>query len=215
MRARFSKDETVSRGVFSKSYVYTRHPVLTLSLTAGQWGDNWTANLYAKPEFMVDWNFPAGPMGSGLLHLDGGMVIGDVPYPMLKVHEGNETMFHNTMSFACMDYYQYASDRWLSFFYEHNFNGLLLGRIPLIKKLKLREMVTFRGAWGDISQENLNGPYQLLPVTGTIGLVPYMEAGVGISNILKVVRVDCFWRLTHRDVMQRNFAFNVGIDLNF
>ena len=215
MKARFSKDETVSRGVFSKSYVYTRHPVLTLSLTAGQWGNDWAANLYAKPEFMVDWNFPAGPAGSGMLHLDGGMVLGDVPYPLLKVHEGNETMFHNTLSFACMDYYQYASDRWVSFFYEHNFNGLLLGRIPLVKKLKLREMVTFRGAWGDISQENLYGPYQLLPLTETIGLVPYLEAGVGISNIFKVVRVDCFWKLTHRDPLQRNFAFNIGIDLNF
>ena len=215
LKARFSKDETVSRGVFVKSYVYTRHPVLTISLTGGEWGGDWTGNLFLKPEFMVDWNFPAGPMGSGMLHMDGGLIVGDVPYPILKVHEGNETMFHNRLSFACMDYYEYASDRWLSFFYEHNFNGLLLGRIPLIKQLKLREMVTFRGAWGDIGQNNLNGPYQLLPVTGAIGIVPYLEAGVGISNIFKVVRVDWFWRLTHREEQTHNFAFNIGIDLNF
>ena len=215
VKARFSREETVSRGVFDKSFVYTRYPVLTLCFTGGQWGNDWGANLYAKPEFMVDWNFPAGPAGSGMMHLDGGLVIGDVPYPILKVHEGNETMFHNRLSFACMDYYEYASDRWLSFFYEHNFNGLLLGRIPLIKQLKLREMVTLRGAWGDISQTNLNGPYQLLPTTGTIGLVPYIEAGAGISNIFRIVRVDCFWRLTHREQQTRNFAFNIGIDLNF
>ena len=122
VKARFSREETVSRGVFDKSFVYTRYPVLTLCFTGGQWGNDWGANLYAKPEFMVDWNFPAGPAGSGMMHLDGGLVIGDVPYPILKVHEGNETMFHNRLSFACMDYYEYASDRWLSFFYEHNFN---------------------------------------------------------------------------------------------
>jgi len=30
-----------------------------------------------------------------------------------------------------------------------------------------------------------------------------------------VVRFDAFWRLTHRDEGSRNFAFNIGIDLNF
>ena len=213
-KGRFSIDETVSRGVFTKSFVYTRYPVLSLSLGVGQWGDDWKNNLYIRPEFMLDWSMAAGPAGSGMLHIDGGAIFGDVPYPLLRVHEGNETMFHNRLSFACMDYYEFASDRWLSFFYEHNFNGLLLGRIPLIKKLKLREMVSFRGAWGTISQENLNGPYQLLPITDSIGMVPYLEAGVGISNIFHIVRLDTFWKLTHRD-SGRNFAFTIGIDLDF
>lgn len=214
-KARFSIDETVSRGVFTKSFIYSRYPVLSISLGAGQWGSDWKENLYFRPEFMLDWNMAAGPAGSGMLHIDGGAIFGDVPYPILRVHEGNETMFHNRLSFACMDYYEYASDRWLSFFYEHNFNGLVLGRIPLIKKLKLREMVSFRGAWGEISPENLNGPYQLLPITKSIGKVPYLEAGVGISNIFHVIRVDAFWKLTHRDTPGRNFAFTIGIDLDF
>lgn len=216
---RFSWDETVSRKVFTKSYIYTRYPIITLSVAGGDFGTtflgDWNNNLFLKPEFQFDWNTPSGPMGSGMLHMDGGTIIGDVPYPLLKVHEGNETMFHNRLSFACMDYYEYASDSWVSWCYEHNFNGLVLGQIPLVKKLKLREMVTFRGTWGTISQDNLNGPYMLLPLTKGIGPVPYMEAGVGISNLFKVVRFDAFWRLTHRDEGSRNFAFNIGIDLNF
>jgi len=214
LKGRFSIDETVSRGVFTKSFVYTRCPVLSISLGVGQWGSSWKDNLYYRPEFMLDWNTAAGPAGSGMLHVEGGAIFGDVPYPILKVHEGNETMFHSQLAFACMDYYEFASDRWLSFFYEHNFNGLLLGRIPLVKKLKLREMVSLRGAWGTISQENLSGPYQLLPITSSIGMVPYLEAGVGISNIFHIVRVDTFWRLTHRDT-NCNFAFTIGIDLDF
>ena len=76
-------------------------------------------------------------------------------------------------------------------------------------------MASVRAAWGEIGYANQNGPYQLLPVTGTIGLVPYVEAGVGISNIFRIVRVDWFWRLTHRDEGMRNHAFTIGIDLNF
>lgn len=29
---------------------------------------------------------------------------------------------------------------------------------------------------------------------------PYVEAGVGIENILKVLRVDYVWRLTYRNL---------------
>lgn len=32
-------------------------------------------------------------------------------------------------------------------------------------------------------------------MTGT----PYMEAGVGLDNILRILRVDYVWRLTYRD----------------
>ena len=29
--------------------------------------------------------------------------------------------------------------------------------------------------------------------------VPYMELGVGLANIFKILRVDYVWRLTYRD----------------
>ena len=32
-----------------------------------------------------------------------------------------------------------------------------------------------------------------------MGDMPYMEAGVGIDNIFKILRVDYVWRLTYRD----------------
>ena len=30
--------------------------------------------------------------------------------------------------------------------------------------------------------------------------MPYMEAGVGIENIFKILRIDYVWRLTYRDL---------------
>jgi hypothetical protein len=44
--------------------------------------------------------------------------------------------------------------------------------------------------------------------------IPYAETSVGIENILKVIRVDLVWRMTHLDpgmsplVVRAKFAFN-------
>ena len=45
--------------------------------------------------------------------------------------------------------------------------------------------------------------------------VPYMEAGVGISNILKFFSVQSVWRLTHRDApnaMKWGIRFRFNLD---
>ena len=47
----------------------------------------------------------------------------------------------------------------------------------------------------------------------------YVEAGVGVENIFRIFRVDCIWRLTHRQPLPgqkvQNFAVNLGIQLKF
>ena len=86
-------------------------------------------------------------------------------------------------------------------------NGALLNRIPLIKKLKWREVFSFRGMFGHLTDKNNpyigeqneglflfpQGSYLMDPST------PYMEAGVGIENIFKFLRLDYVWRLTYKD----------------
>ena len=137
---------------------------------------------------------------------------------MLKLFDANQTFFLDRSTYSCMDYYEFVSDRWLTGFYEHNFNGFFLGKIPLIKKLDLREVATVRFAWGSLSPANHEqAPYRLMNVTNvdTIDKVPYVEAGIGISNIFRILRVDAFWRLTHRKPDRRNFAFTVGLDVEF
>ena len=116
-----------------------------------------------------------------------------------------------------MDYYEFASDRWVSAMYEHNLNGLILGRIPLIKLLDLREIITVKAAWGTLSAANRAGGAGILPIEGLKTLeTPYVEAGVGLSNILRVLRFDACWRLTHRsEDPGRNFRFTFGFDIQF
>ena len=85
-----------------------------------------------------------------------------------------------------------------------------MNRLPLIKKLRLREVISLRGVWGSLSDKN-NPSSQisdgqpgifLFPTDALcqpMGGKPYMEAGVGLDNILTILRVDYVWRLTYRD----------------
>ena len=211
---RFSWEERVNRGFFTKAYLFTRYPVISIDLLAGIKGITPRDCSFYRGEMTVDWHVPAGVIGFGRLHVNGGAILGSVPYPLLKLHEGNQTYFLDRSAFSCMDYYEFASDRWLTASYEHNLDGLLLSKIPLIRLLDLREVFTVRTAWGTISQQNRkNAPYQLLDGMEALEK-PYVEVGAGISNIFRLLRVDGFWRLTHLK-KDRNFVVNVSLDLDF
>ena len=97
-----------------------------------------------------------------------------------------------------MNYYEFVSDQYIVVNYTHHFDGFFLNRIPLIRELGLREVVHFRGLYGSLSEKNLE--FSAFPGNlRSLGSEPYLEAGVGLENILKFFRVDAIWRLTHLD----------------
>lgn len=217
---RFSWDERINRGVFDKAYIFTRYPIISVDLLGGIKGITSDDCSFLRGELTIDWRIPAGVVGFGRIHLNGGAILGSVPYPLLKLHEGNQSQLFGSPvvkltdrnAFSMMNYYEFGSDRWLTGFYEHNFNGLLLGIIPLIQRLDLREVVTVRGAWGTISEQNRSGaPFLLMPGLNSLE-TPYIEAGVGIANIFHLLRVDCMWKLTHHN--GRDFAVCIGLDID-
>lgn len=216
---RLSFDDRVNRGFFEKSYLFTKYPVIQLNATFGIKGITKDDFRFTRTTANLFWKVPSTAIGFGRLEIKGGIIWGSVPYPMLKIHDGNQTFFLDRSAFSCMDYFEFVSDRWLTAYYEHNFNGFFLGKIPGVKKLDLREVATVRVAWGDLTDSNsIYAPFKLMNVTNqqSIAKVPYVEVGVGISNILRILRVDAFWRVTHRlPEAKKNFTVNVGIDIDF
>ncbi len=221
---RLSKNEAVFRRPFDKKYLGSRYPVVSLIFTAGI-----PDLLSGSPEYYalvgnIRYRANLPPCGYSTISIQGGRLFGHIPYPLLKLHEGNGTYFYDPHAFSCMNYYEFASDSWVSWFWEHHFNGLLLGRLPLIKRLKWREVLVCKGVWGSLSPKNdgsrIDSGAPLLFPTG-MGSVstPYVEAGVGVENIFRIFRVDCIWRLTHRQPLPgqkvQNFAVNLGIQLKF
>ena len=65
-----------------------------------------------------------------------------------------------------------------------------------MRKLKWREVVTFKGIYGRLDEANLE-VMNLADYTMTLKAKPYMELAAGIENIFSFIRVDAVWRLTY------------------
>ncbi len=144
-----------------------------------------------------------------------GKIFGAVPYPLMELHGGNETYVYDYMSFNMMKYYEFASDQYASVGLFHHFEGLLFNKVPLLKKLKWREVVTCKALWGSVNEKNRKT--LIFPTTlNALGNEPYVEITAGIENIFKVFRIDALWRSTYlRPKAIDNFGVKFGFQLAF
>lgn len=65
-------------------------------------------------------------------------------YPDYKQFSGNEVLFSksNNKSFLLLNYYSFSTyNKYVEGHLEHNFSGFILNKLPLIRKLKLQEIV--------------------------------------------------------------------------
>jgi hypothetical protein len=222
---RLSKNEKIYRRAFDKSSLGSIYPIVTLSGTVGLKEFVGNSPEYYRADATLLYRPELPPLGRSTLLVQAGRIWGEVPYPLLKLHEGNGTYFYDPYAFACMDYYEFASDKWVACFFEHHFGGFFLGRIPLLKRLKWREVVTCKGVWGSLSEQNDGSrPATQAPLLFPVGMgsveKPYFEAGFGVENIFRMVRVDCVWRLSHRHARigaheAPDFAVNASLHLSF
>lgn len=136
----------------------------------------------------------------------GGIVWSRSPFINLFIPNANLSYTIQRGSFALMNPMEFVNDSYASLDFNYFLNGAIFNYIPLVKKLKWREVVTFRGLWGHLSHRNdpsLNpelfrfpDPIQVTRMSSR----PYMEVSAGIENIFKVLRIDYVWRLSYLDV---------------
>ena len=196
----FCYNEKFVSGEFTRVSMGSSFPELDLELTAGIWNDRGNFKNYYRAIAMISQKVSLGPLGKTRYILEGGKVYGNVPFPLLKLHEGNETYAFDKYAFNMMNLYEFASDTYASVTAEHHFNGFFFNRLPLLRKLKWREIIYGKGLVGDISNRNCR-QNAIMDFPSTLGDVnkPYFEAGVGIENIFRFFRVDGVWRLSHLD----------------
>ncbi len=236
--ARLSWEETVLRGHFMKTYAHTKYPILVFDV-AGAMKGLMSDYSYLRTELTCNYKLPIPPAGNIRFILNTGKIFGSVPYPLLKLHEGNGTYGLDKTAFACMDYYEFASDTWATLFTEYNMGGFIFGKIPLLRKLDMREVFGCKVAWGMLSDRNngtpgsptvYNAPMVFPSWSYTRGKgenaelvqkvmeplnTPYVEVHAGITNILRLFRVDANWRLTHRESARQNFSVTFGLEASF
>jgi hypothetical protein len=194
---RFAYRERYMYGEFVRTTLGTKYPVLELLFGYGIPGFPDSDVEYTRLQFKIRHWFNIGSIGWSKYIFETGKIWGKLPYPFLKIHEGNETFFYYPESGNMINYYEFISDTYASLYYTHHFDGLFLNHIPLMRKLKWREVVTGRAIWGTLSEANKN--YSVFPVNSGSLDKPYYEAGMAIENIFKVFRIDAIWRLSHLD----------------
>ena len=170
---------------------------------------------YTKIQFSYTQPWQLGGFGRLFSTVELGKTYGEVPLGLLSVVPGNQSYFSIYNTFSQLDFYEFVTDSYASVFLEHNFNGRIFSRIPLLKKLNLRAIASIRGVMGSISDENIalnaSGLEYVAPTNE-----PYFEYSVGVGNIFKVFRVDFNFRGNYLDQPNvRKFGITGTFGFNF
>ena len=175
------------------------YSTLLLNYTKGFEGFLESDFNYSKLQFSYSQPWQVGGFGRLYSTVEVGKTFGEVPLSLLNVVPGNQTLFTIFNTFPNLDFYEFVTDTYASVHLEHNFNGRIFSRIPLIRKWNLREFIGLRGVWGELSPENiaLSSPTNI-PLQAPNDKI-YWEYSVGVGNILKFFRIDLNFRGNYLD----------------
>lgn len=206
---RWAPHEQFYQGKQFRVPIPNKYPIVTLRAIAGMKGvfggqynyQNLSLNIY-KMVYL-------SPIGYSEVALEGGYTFGKVPFPLLTIHRANQTYAYQLESYNLMNFLEFVSDHYASLNIDHHFNGFIFNKIPLLKRLKLREVAAVKVLYGGLRSENRpeNDPTLFkFPVdkngilsTYTLSNGPYVEGSVGIANIFRLIRVDLVKRFTYLD----------------
>ena len=203
LRLRYAPGENYYQTLSKRRSFSHDAPVFNLSHTfaiKGLLGSNYD---YNRTEIGIQKRFWFSAYGNTNIILRAGKVWNKVPFPLLILPNANLSYIIQYESYPMMNALEFINDQYVSWDMNYNMNGLLFNQIPFLKYLKLREILSFRGLYGNLSNQNnpafSNGLYEFPIGSYKMGNVPYMEAGIGVNNIFNFLRVDYIWRLNYLD----------------
>jgi len=168
-------------------------PEFFLEVTKGLKGPLNSDFDYEKVQLFYRQPINIGGLGKTRSTFEIGKTFGEVPLGLLSIVPGNQSYFSIYNTFPMLNFYEFVTDTYASAHIEHTFGGRIFSRIPLLRKLNLREFVVFRAVSGSVSDAN-----QALNATGTRyqapSSTPYYEYSLGVGNIFKLIRLDFNFR---------------------
>ena len=223
LKIRYAKDELfVINDNERLSLGTVKWPAFNMEYTYGINGFLGSDFEYHKLRASIEKRQKMGLLGVSNIKLTGGAVFGDLPYTLLFNPIGNETPFYVGFAFNLMDFFEFSTDRYVDFRYRHSFEGFILNRIPLMKKLKWRMIGSANALYGSIKESNIgtvrfetdSEGTEIIPFKKLSGGMPYVELGYGIENIFKVFSIEAFHRITYLDSPNVNkFALKFNIQV--
>jgi hypothetical protein len=145
-------------------------------------------------------NINLGLIGVFKYNMKGGYYVRlkKIYYMDYKHFSGNQTIIANTdylNSFKLLPYYGLSTKNWYAEFHtEHHFNGFIVNKIPLAKKLYIQEVVGFKALVNDRVDR-------------------YFEVNFALKNILRFVRLD--YVMSFKENNQLGKGFLIGFSNEF
>jgi len=162
---------------------------------------------YRKVDIGITKRFYLSIVGYTDVTAEAGKIFGNVQSPLLFIHNANQSYACQSNSFNMMNFMEFVSDKYVSLQIDHSFNGFFFNKIPLLKRMKLREVASLKAIYGEIG--NNNNPdfhpdlFKFLvdnngiPLTFSLDRKPYIEGSIVVSNLFRVLRVDLVKRFTY------------------
>jgi hypothetical protein len=207
---RWAPHEQFYQGINFRTPIRNKFPIFTLRIQDGIKGFLNGQYNYQQLTLAIAKRCYLSQLGYLDVTLEGGHIFGQVPFPLLDIHRANQSYAYQLNAFNLMNFMEFVSDNYAAVNTDLYLNGFIFNKIPLLKKLKLREVGSFKILYGGIRDENnpaTNQDVYNFPKAGPLGVpttyslsrAPYMEASVGIANIFKFLRVDLIKRFAYLD----------------
>lgn len=206
---RYAPHEKFVQHKWNRKSKTPEHPVFTLNHTMAFQGVLGSDYSVQHTEFSYRQRLMAAPVGYFDVMLRAGKIWGQAPYPLLIIPNANLSYTYRKETFETMTPMEFVMDQHLTWDVVYYMNGLIFNRTPLLKNLKLREVLYFRGTWGSLSNQNNPNidnsgnifyyPQDRSKATGTVMKEPFVEVGAGVENIFKLMSINWFKRLTYKN----------------
>ena len=210
LELRYAPHEQYYQGKLYRTPIINKYPIFTLRYNAGLKGVFEGQNRYHNVSANIAKRVYLSQFGYADVTAEGNYIFGsNVLFPLLSIHRANQTYAYQLNSYNLMNFLEFVSDHYASLDVQYYMNGFIFNKIPLLKKLKLREVFSFKGLMGGLRDENnpTNNPGLFRfpvdengkPISYTLSREPYIEGSVGVANIFKLLRVDLVKRFTYLD----------------
>ncbi len=211
---RFAFGQHYDKLYFDRVYYLNQTPVINLSWDIGQTllpgGSMNDFGIYSQFHGSIQGRLTMGQVFMNYM-VNAGYLLGDAPYDLLDQPVGSMSLGYAKYRYNLLHQASFAHNLYTNTHLYFNGGGILLNRVPLIKKLKLREILSFKLHYGKLG-ENYKGVFDLPTYYSNELKLPYAEIGFGVTNIFKVLRVE-YVRLLGNTYLGSGFTDKNGIRL--
>lgn len=206
----FSPNTAFIQGREIRTPIKSDHPRFQVSYRAGIKALGGQYN-YHNLSIQMKKRVSLSVLGRMQIEAEVGRIWGNnLPFILLYIPPANQSYSFMPTSFNTMNFLEFATDKYGRFYFQHFFDGYIFNRIPLWRKLKLKEILTFKIVYGGLDDANdptlnpeliqfntlASGEFLTQPFETN---VPFIEYGFGIYNIFRFFRVDLVKRVNYLD----------------